>query len=247
MSDASEIQNQYKVRLELANPYRYLNATAAEQRNRSVSFKVTPDVTENRNVNYKTLDPLHMPGQIYVYSGTSSRTFQLSNIRLISRTTKEATDNMRMLHLLRSWAMPYFGNSGTLDSDNKTARAAGVQVDPNLSEADQEVQRRKARGTELLGSPPDILLLSAYSPRGEFVSRGGTNRRMMATNIHNVPVVVTNLTIPYPSDVDYIPTDDGQPMPRMMTIDIQLSETHSPQEYNKFSIQDFRNGVLTNF
>jgi len=32
-----------------------------------------------------------------------------------------------------------------------------------------------------------------------------------------------------------------------MTIDIQLAETHSPQEYNKFSIQDFRNGTLVNF
>ena len=278
----NEVENQYKVRLSVATQYAAMNTDIANRRNRSVSFKVSPDVTENRNVNYKTLDPLHMPGQIYVYGGTSSRTFQLSNIRLISRTTKEATENMRTLHLLRSWTMPYFGNSSTLSETQTSNRGGGVgavagavgsavgAIDEltsagnnaarnvitdltrsggNETSPTDKPEGKDGKGMELLGAPPDVLLLSAYSPNSDFTTKGqkDARRRMSATNIHNVPVVVTNLTIPYPSDVDYIPTDDGQPMPRMMTIDIQLAETHSPQEYNKFSIQDFRNGTLMNF
>jgi len=252
MSEASEFANQYKVRLQVANPYTYMAQDIAARRNRSVTFKVSPEVTENRNVNYKTLDPMHMPGQIYVYGATSSRTFQISNIKLVSRTVKEATDNMRILWLLRSWAMPYFGNSSTLGKQNIKNRAsssAGNAKSSNAASADEKVQQRQGRGTELLGAPPDVLLLSAYSPNSEYTTQGqnSSKTRLTMTNIHNVPVVVTNLTIPYPSDVDYIPTEDGQPMPRLMTVDVQLSETHSPQEYNQFSIQDFRDGRLVNF
>ena len=249
ISSASDVENQYKVRLRPANQYTGMAQDIRELRNRQVTFNVTPDVTENRNVTYKTLDPLHMPGQIMVYGGTSSRTFQLSNIRLVSRTTKEATENMRTLHMLRSWAMPYFGNSSTLSTEQKLNRTDFEYTGANRSPANQNPQDAEAFGMELLGATPDVLVLSAYSAEGEFVTQGSNSKRtrMFATNIHNIPVVVTNLTIPYPSDVDYIPAEDGQPMPRIMTLDIQLTETHSPQEYNKFSLQDFRKGTLTNF
>ena len=122
ISKASDVENQYKVRLSVANRYTGMSQDIQELRNRQVTFNVTPDVTENRNITYKTLDPLHMPGQIMVYGGTSSRTFQISNVRLVSRTTKEATENMQTLHMLRSWAMPYFGNSSTLAPDQKLNR-----------------------------------------------------------------------------------------------------------------------------
>jgi len=249
MAKANKLENQYKVKLRVATQYTGMASDVREDRRRTVQFQVTPDVTENRNVNYKTLDPLHMPGQIYVYGGTSSRTFQLSSIRLISRTTKEATDNMRTLHLLRSWTMPYFGNSSTLSAKQKINRADSNYNSSVQSAANDNPESRMGMGMELLGAPPDVLLLSAYSPSGDYVTPGGnsTKRRMTATNIHNIPVVITNLTIPYPADVDYIPTEDNQPMPRMMTIDIQLAETHSPQEYNNFSLQDFRKGTLVNF
>lgn len=249
MSVSAKLENEYKVRLQAATNYTNMVKDVKELRERSVTFQVTPDVTENRNVTYKTLDPLHMPGQILVYGGTSSRTFQLSNIRLISRTTKEATDNMRTLHMLRSWTMPYFGNSSTLHPQQLKNRKAGVQSGGNQSASNTKVQDMHPTGMELLGAPPDVLILSAYSPRGSFSSAGENSKRtrLHATNIHNVPVVITNLTIPYASDVDYIPTIDEQPMPRIMVVDVQLTETHSPQEYNNFSLQDFRNGILKNF
>lgn len=255
MAETDKLENQYKVSLRVAtDPGQLSNSDGIRDiRNRIVSFDVSPDVTENRNINYKTLDPLHMPGQIFVYSGTSSRTFQLSNIKLISRTVKEATKNMQRLHQLRGWAMPYFGNSSTLSFQNNRYRKYNKDNDytPNFSEMTEEERNEEAQnlGMELKGGPPDVLLLTAYAPRGEYaeIGRNSVRRRISATNIHNVPVVMTNLTIPYTSDVDYIPTENGQPFPRMMTIDIQLSETHSPQEYNKFSLHDYRQGILVNF
>jgi len=145
--------------------------------------------------------------------------------------------------------MPYFGNSSTLSPKQKQNRVDQNYQGGNVPQANANPDSRTGVGMELLGAPPDVLLLSAYSAEGEYVTQGNNSKRtrMVATNIHNVPVVITNLTIPYPSDVDYIPAEDGQPMPRMMTIDLQLTETHSPQEYNQFSLQDFRKGILSNF
>ena len=34
-------------------------------RRQLVVLEVTPDLIETRNVNYKTVDPVHAPGQIY--------------------------------------------------------------------------------------------------------------------------------------------------------------------------------------
>ena len=156
---------------------------------------------------------------------------------------------MQTLHLLRSWAMPYFGSSSTLSQEQKQNRSNTNYYSSNASNPNEPPEASSATGMEMLGAPPDILLLSAYSPNSDFTTDGknSTRTRMAATNIHNIPVVITNLTIQYPSDVDYIPTEDAQPMARMMSVDIQLSETHSPQEYNKFSLQDFRKGTLVNF
>lgn len=181
-----------------------------------VVFDVTPEITESRNVNYKAMDPVHAPGQIMVFTNTQSRTFSMSGIKLVSRTPQEAEINLRKLQQLRSWCMPRFGmNSSTADD----------------------------LGEELLGLPPPVLFLTAYS-------RSGTNpdsATLRLENINNVPVVITSLTIPYPTDVDYINTPAGVPVARIMTIDVQLTETHSPTEYDNFSLSQFRAGTLRNF
>src|SRR5690606_31466862 len=77
--------------------------------NTVVAFDVTPDISESRTVNYRTLEPIHMPGGIHVYGSTTSRQFTISNIRLVSRTREEAAKNLYRLNILRGWAMPYFG------------------------------------------------------------------------------------------------------------------------------------------
>ena len=211
---ATHIDNVFKVKLVASNKLQKVVRDTKYAVTESVIFDVTPDVIENRNVNYKTLDPIHMPGAIYIYGSTSSRTFNISNAKFVSRTKDEATANMKKIHLLRSWAMPYFGKSNDVTSD----------------------------GIDLLGAPPEVLRLYAYSSNSQ-----GSSTMNTPMNIHNIPVVIMNLSIPYPSDVDYIQTNDNIPFPTVMTVDIQLTETHSPSSYSSFSLKDFKNGTLDGF
>jgi len=224
-----------------------------------VTCLASPQVTENRTVNYQALEPLHAPGQIQVYKNTGSRTFTVSDVKIISRTTEEADSNLKRLWTLRSWCMPRFGNSSTLDDDNVAAREER-QNETNLnnqetsgkSNADINELYVDKVGTELLGAPPEVLYLSAYSyaigpDPSQNASQPGTSVWQRAQHINRVPVVINSLTIPYPNDVDYINTTDGTPMPIILNIDISLIETHSPNAYESFSLDDFRAGILTGF
>lgn len=73
-----------------------------------VIFNVTPEINENRTTSYKTMEPVHMPGQIVSYEKTLNRTFTL-NIKIISRTLDEASMNLNRLNVIKSWALNHFG------------------------------------------------------------------------------------------------------------------------------------------
>lgn len=207
----------------------------------SVTFEATPDVVENRNVNYRSLDPVHMPGNFQVYQNTSSRTFSVNNVRLISRTIEEATRNYRRLNILRAWAMPFFGRGTASDEFYETSRTKvntqGQEHDLSGIPQDERYLlqvRTPHRGK--IGAPPEVIEFSAYASKGK--RHGSINR---------VPVVLQQISIPYPSDTDYIPTQDGVPFPTIMTIDMQLLEIHSADEYRNFSLNDYRNGRMRHF
>lgn len=213
-----------------------------------VIFEVTPEVSESRSVNYKTIDPVHAPGQILSYQNTASRSFNLSGIKLISRTETEALRNLQRLWLLRSWTTPYFG-SGTLTGPEagggRSFRDMVSKQPEAFKNSGDVISTAKEVGVgsgafEFRGAPPAVLLLSAYSRSSALgVSPGHINR---------VPVVIQSLNIPYPSDVDYVPAKDiGVPMPSVMTIDITLTESHSPREYERFSLGAYKNGTLSGF
>lgn len=97
-----------------------------------VVFNVTPEISESRSVNYKTMEPVHMPGQISVYEKTMNRTFSI-NIKVVSRTLKEASLNLNRLNVLKSWCMNHYG----------------LEEDIHIFGP--------------LGAPPEVLYLSAYS------------------------------------------------------------------------------------
>jgi len=250
------IENNYKVRLMPAN------VLAGDKASRGLSFDASPNVSESRTVNYNSLEPLHAPGQIQVYKNTQSRTFQISDIKLISRTVGEATQNLEKLWALRSWCMPRFGNSSTLSTENRLVRETKLQEearrrDPSLKNKLGEGNRYTTEelGSELLGAPPPIILLSAYSKiigtsddsTAAVQSRIVTTRWNIAQHINRVPTVIQQLTIPYPNDVDYITTSNGVPMPLIMNIDITLLETHSPNAYEGFNLNAFREGRLQGY
>lgn len=231
------MENEFKIKL--------LNAKNISER---VIFDVTPDLSETRNINYKTLDPVHMPGQIMIFNNTSSRTFNVTNIKLISRNNSEADKNLKILWLLRSWCMPRFGldsssqneqnrnaNGQENDSKPETIRRRDTPPDDRSKVNDTESTTPGTPGSR--GEPPQVLYLSAYS----------TDNTNKPQHINKVPVVITNLSIPYPTDTDYIPSNDGTPMPTIMTLDLNLVETHAPVEYEKFSLDNFKMGILKNF
>ncbi len=235
-------------------------ATGTIRQSRRVVFDVTPDIVETRNINYRSLDPVHMPGQIFVYGNTSSRTFNISNVRLISRTSKEAANNLRRLQQLRYWAMPRFGlRSSTLNENQRAARLGRQAVQQSNVSAEDKAEQIAALqetveggfGGEILGAPPKVLYLSAYS-RTPVTGTSETKSGLQLENIRRVPVVLQQISIPYPSDVDYIPTEPGPksksvPFPTIMTLDMVLLESHSPREYERFSLHEFKHGILKGF
>jgi hypothetical protein len=206
-----------------------------------------------------------MPGGIQVYKQTSSRKFSVG-ATFISRTSEEATQNLKYLQTLRGWRMPYFGNSSTL-TDDPAQKLARTKVTTNQTtntvtpltpeqRAMAAVKRGKEEGIELLGAPPDVLYLYAYST-------GANDARNVnyGVNINRVPVVLTGLEISYPNDVDYLPTfsnastglygvaydNTSEPFPIKMDVTISLAETHSPREYESFSLALYKQGKLTGF
>lgn len=240
---------------QLENPYK-VKLTSARKGGITVSFDASPTVSENRNVNYGSLDPLHAPGQIQVYKNTSSRTFQLSDVKLISRTVPEADRNLRKLWILRSWCMPRFGNSSTLTDQQRENRNERLNGFPSEYESFPPQERAALEdeyyGNELLGAPPPILYLSAYSRNVGTLTTNNpsgtqTNVWEISQHINRIPVVIQQLTIPYPNDVDYITTSTGVPMPTIMTIDLALIETHSPNAYEAFNLDAYKQGILKGF
>lgn len=208
-----------------------------------VVWDATPEFSESRQVMYKNIDPTHAPGAIYQYASTGSRTFSIQG-KFISRSVNEATRTLAYIQYLRTWAMPVFGFIGN----------------------------NPAVGEDILGAPPAILLLTAYAignPRSTATQDNvpigsnalGRNRNMsvqettpynttvpsIGNNIYEVPVVITSLDIPFPSDVDYIPTENQIPVPTIVTVSVGLTETHSPNKYGQFNLQAFKAGNLVNF
>lgn len=235
--------NVYRVKLVSQNTAR--EGLADQER---VVFDVTPDLSESRRVNYSSVDPVHMPGQIFVYKNTASRTFSLSNIKLISRTQDEAEKNLNYLWILRSWMMPRFGSGSSTVSPYQQRRRDRIRNRQYSEDQAASLQKRGQLGTELLGAPPPVLLLSAYSKGfGQMTDQAGDSQEMTKQHINNVPVVMDSLTIPYPSEIDYIKSTSGVPMPTIMIIDISLLETHSAGEYERFSLDQYKAGILPGF
>lgn len=238
---ANEVENLFKVKL--------VSHRFANQR---VTFDATPDVIETRNVNYKPIDPIHAPGQIQAFASSSSRNYNVSNIKLISRTVEEADKNLRRLWILRSWCVPRFGQSTLTQAqaENREFNASAQEVGeigdeegPVGIEQNSEFAQSFNFGQEHRGEPPEVLLLSAYSRSGNPTGKA----RTIGQHINKVPVVIQQLSIPYPSDQDYIHTSQFVPMPMIMTLDMTLMETHSATEYERFNLDSFKRGLLTSF
>lgn len=247
--------NNYKVRLV---PATSLSAAPEIIRSSTVTFEVTPQISEDGAVTYKPITPIHSPGSLQVYQSTESRTFTIQ-ATLVSRNVADALQNMKHLQQLRSWRFPYFGATDTLTEWNREARRAQQSTNQQLSadaSADLAVQRVQERGVQLKGAPPELLYLYAYSNTA-IDARQSRYEPTTPLNINRVPVVLTMLGIQYPTDVDYIPVydteifsrppSDAQPFPVVVNVSITLAETHSPADFERFDLLAYRAGNLGSF
>lgn len=140
---------------------------------------------------------------------------------------------------LSSASIPGSGFLPELGSVEAAKNAAVVSNTGDVFTKEQFV--KGGSEVELLGAPPEVLYLYAYAGDASIRSQSWVN-------IHRVPVVITNLSITYPDDVDYIPTSLGpEPFPVRIEVSITLAETHSPMEYENFSLMDFKMGKLEYF
>lgn len=249
------------------NNYYYnhrVRLVSVRDENLRVEFKVTPTFTENRSVEYTPITPIHMPGAIQVYKNTGSRTFGIGAV-LVSRNVNEAGDNIRLLQTLRTWTLPYFGRTTTVSTGGRENRQNRInqRLNPSTDQVQSaqlsdeqraELARERVRQdeVELLGAPPMVLYLYAYSTT-QNDSRG--SGQFARVNINRVPVVITSLTYNFPNDVDYFPASTSlndvdrstESFPTRMEISVECVETHSPREYERFDLQSFYNGKLVSF
>lgn len=175
----------------------------------------TPDISEAQSVNYKAFDPVHAPASILSYINTPSRTFSLSNVKMISRTRQEADVTVQKMNLLRSWTKPVFGVGATKE--------------------DKAINESQGATDDMMGAPPKVLKFSAYAVDTQ------------TGLIRGIPVVISSLSFTYPSDVDYIPSSTGIPVPVVLNVDISLTETQSPAQLANFNIAQYRAGKLVGF
>lgn len=230
-----------------------------------VVFDNTPSFSESGGVRYNPVQPIHMPGAVQVYQNTEPRNFSIG-AHFVSRTRGEATTNAFYLQLLRSWRYPFFGQGSStreitrLSSDDKQRleqeqtdtqrrlnQIANQQARGLTAQEQEQINIARARasqdanGFDLLGAPPEVLYLYAYSSPE-------TNREATPfVNINRIPVVLTGLDIVWPEDVDYLPTYYDQPFPVKMEVSISLAETHSPKEFEQFSLIKYKTGQLDFF
>lgn len=175
------------------------NATKAP----TVLFDVTPELTETQNVSYTPVGDIYQAAEIIFYSGSQSRTFNLS-AKFVSRTVVEARNNIRRINRLKSWTKPDKRQRTTLGDDS---------------------------GSFPSGTPA-VLSLFGYGER-----------------LNGITVVIENLTITYPDDVDYITAfaeanDKQTSIPIICQVTVGLKEVHSPEDIKQFDIVKYRQGNL---
>lgn len=213
----------------------------------SVVFQATPEMSESRNVSYVEISDIRQPASILIYMGSPSRNFSIV-AKFIARSKAEADTSFSNLNLLKSWCV----TNSTLGSSNGTAsvsrfiassavtnqdqtspsdtNAANLQDNNNPSAPPSSATPVTFGATNLFSGTPQLVWLEGYA--GQF---------------RRIPVVLTSLTVTYPSDVDYIQNSKGVWVPIMQDINIQLKEARNitgTASISSFSLKQFKQGTL---
>lgn len=197
----------------------FLQSAYTANKDTIVMFEAQPKISVTESADYDTLQPIHSVTGFVSFKTSHMKKIGISDIKLFSRTPREASANLKRLNILKSWLKPYFGQAGegvdgTSTVDNGRSTVTSMQ--------------------RMLGAPPDILFLYAYS-----------SASTIEQNLKQIPVVIESMSYEYPNDVDYIPTEQANiPFPVIMSIQINLIETHSPKEAEEFSLAQYKAGTM---
>lgn len=115
-----------------ANKYKVYLVSALNAKD-TFLFQTQPTISITEEAKYSSFSPLHAPGDVMSFKNSPSRTLNVTDVKLISRTPYEATENLKLLHLLRSWTKPYFGQPATTESADTEVNASNTSPDPTLA------------------------------------------------------------------------------------------------------------------
>lgn len=184
-----------------------------------VIFDVMPEVVENRTVEYEAIAPPQHPTAFQKYKGTSSTQWTVQ-ATLTCRNTDEATENLRIINVLRGWTMPFFGQ--------KTA-----SVYPDKLGAPPPVLEFSGWRDQMVG-PVQVVITSLnwnFPQDVDYIPARGFKKRLGRTSTRSAG---------NRSDLEF--SGELIPFPTVIKIAIQLVESFSTDQVNGFDLSAFRIG-----
>ena len=106
--------------------------------NKMVVLNAMPTLNIHHAATYEQINIQHLNGNFNAYVNSPNPTYNISDIKLISRNSKEARMNLIKVLTLRAWTKSYYGDTESL---------------PDMSDS----------LVDWLGNPPEVLKFSAYS------------------------------------------------------------------------------------
>ncbi len=177
-----------------------------------VIFEIMPEVVESRTVEYEAVAPPQHPAAFQKYRGTSSTQWTV-NATLTCRNTEEATENLRIINVLRGWTMPFFG-----------AKTAATY--PNKLGAPPPVLEFSGWRNQMVG-PVQVVITSLnwnFPQDVDYIPAEGFDRNLDSAG----PRLERNGQL--------------IPFPTVIKIAIQLVESFSTDQLNGFDLAEFRTG-----
>lgn len=165
-----------------------------------VVFPYSPTIQTSHTANYGTHDITHSVYQPHYYTSTNNPMISMF-APFAAQTQDDAQYMAAALHFFKSCTKSDFG----------------------------EANRNIGGGLGTAGTPPPVLLFSAYG----------------SLNYRNVPVVIKSVSYTFPEDVDFVTfkyTTDTISIPTQMIINLELGVQITPTRTRSFNIQKYRHG-----
>jgi hypothetical protein len=111
-------------------------------------FNAQPKIQVTEQAAYSEFSPLHAPGQILSFKNSPARAFGISDFKMISRNSIEASENLKNLHMLRGWTKPYFGRSQIQAPTQVEVVDHSMDTDAGINARANSRVARQGAGTE---------------------------------------------------------------------------------------------------